>query len=274
MRLSRPPLAALRPFIDLLWVSDGSADAKSSKAAKELVLPTGATHIVFRLGDTPLKIYSAPDDTNGQKIGTSLIGGPRDIPYIKGISDPEPTIGILLRPGAAELITRVPAIELAGKHTKIEDIWSPTQLDKIRTRLWETPHLEERLTVIEEVLLARLPRLRGLNPLIIQALDRFRLSAPVGDVVAESGYSHRYFSRIFTEAVGLSPKKYCRVQRFGRVLDRMQRAPDINWADLAYAEGYADQAHMTREFRAFTTLTPGEYRHAAPSASRHILLSQ
>lgn len=274
MRLSRPPKAALTPFIDLLWVSDGEAVANPSRTIKELVLPTGATHLVFRLGETPLKIYSAPEDITGQTVGTSVIGGPRARPYIKDITTPEPTVGVLLRPGAAELIFGVPANELAGKHTKIEDIWSPTQLGEIRSRLLETPRLEQRLAVIEDVLMARLPRMRGLNPLIIHALDNFRLSVPVGEVARQSGYSHRYFSRIFTEAVGLSPKKYCRVLRFGRILDRIQREPGIGWGDLAYAEGYADQAHMTREFREFAALSPGDYRKAVPSAPRHVPLSQ
>ncbi len=272
MTLSRPPKAALRPFVDLIWASDGNPAAIPPQPAKELVLPTGATHLVFRLGNTPLQIYSAPDDTVGRKFGTSLIGGPRAQPYIKDISNPEPTVGILLRPGAAELMLGVTAMELAGRHTRIEDIWPSSRLNEIRTRLQEAPYPAERLIIIEDILVACLPRIRGVNPLIIHSLDQFRLSVPVGDVVVESGFSHRYFSRIFREAVGMSPKKYCRILRFGRVLERMQSEPDIGWADLAIAEGYADQAHMNREFREFANLTPSTYRKAAPPAPRHVPL--
>jgi AraC-like DNA-binding protein len=54
------------------------------------------------------------------------------------------------------------------------------------------------------------------------------------------------------------------------VLDRIKADPDISSAELAIAEVYADQAHMNREFRAITSLTPGAYRRSAPQSPRHI----
>jgi AraC-like DNA-binding protein len=41
-------------------------------------------------------------------------------------------------------------------------------------------------------------------------------------------------------------------------------------ADLAATEGYADQAHMTREFRAFAGITPAQYMIAAPTDGHHL----
>lgn len=48
----------------------------------------------------------------------------------------------------------------------------------------------------------------------------------VGDAVVKSGYSHRYFAKIFEEVIALTPKTYCRVVQFGRVLDRLQEMPN------------------------------------------------
>lgn len=270
--LSRPPRPNLTPFVDLLWASDDAVPSNPKASAKEIVLPTGATHIVFRLGETPLQLYAAPDDTTAQDIGNALIGGPRAGSYIKATSNREPTVGIMLRPGAAELMLGVSALDLAERHTRIDDIWSHAQIDEIRTRLQETLNLEERLSIIEGYLLIRLPRMQGIHPLIMHSLEQFRLSSPVGKVVEKSGFSHRYFTKLFTETVGLRPKTYCRVLRFGRILDRIQSEPNIGWAALAIDEGYADQAHLNRDFQAFTSLTPGAYRKAAPTAPRHIPL--
>ena len=52
-------------------------------------------------------------------------------------------------------------------------------------------------------------------------------------------------------------------------LDRMLEAAEragkgeaVAWADTALALGYADQAHLTREFTAMVGFTPGEYARA------------
>lgn len=272
MMISRSPRPDLTPFVDLLWASDDAAPSNPTASTKEIVLPTGATHMVFRLGETPLQLYATPDDITAQNIGHALIGGPRADAYVKATSNREPTVGIMLRPGAAELLLGVPVLDLAERHTRIDDILPYALVDEIRTRLQETLSLEERLSIIEGYLLTRLPNMRDVHPLIMHSLEQFRLSLPVGKVVEKSGFSHRYFTKLFTEAVGLKPKTYCRVLRFGRILERIQSEPNIGWASLAIAEGYADQAHMNRDFKAFTSLTPGAYRKAAPTAPRHIPL--
>jgi hypothetical protein len=43
----------------------------------------------------------------------------------------------------------------------------------------------------------------------------------VEEAVAKTGYNHRQFIRLFSGAVGLTPKVYCRVQRFQKALTVM-----------------------------------------------------
>ena len=45
---------------------------------------------------------------------------------------------------------------------------------------------------------------------------------------------------------------------------------DVDWAEAAMDLGYADQAHFVREFRAFSGLTPSEYRRRAPADPNHV----
>lgn len=53
----------------------------------------------------------------------------------------------------------------------------------------------------------------------------------------------------------MNPKEYGRIVRFQRSL-RMMQSGSRNYADIAYANGYADQSHFIREFRQFSGLTP------------------
>lgn len=268
MRFARTPQAALRPFVDLLWASDGS-DTPSAASGRELVLPTGALHVVIRLGP-PLRLFRDTGDAVGRDVASAVIGGPRAGPYLRDVARPAATVGALLRPGAAALLLGVPAGELAEAHTPLADAWGDAEVNRLRDRLGDARSPALRLALFEAALAARLPRLRGIDPLIAHALARLQTGGAVAALVDETGYSHRHVTRTFHAAVGLGPKTYGRIARFGRALDRLAAEPGIAWADLAAAEGYADQAHFTREFRAFAGLTPGSYRRAAPAAPRHV----
>jgi len=270
MTLSRPPVAALRPFLEVLWSAErGEA---SSAAARELVLPTGALHLVVRLEDRPLRVFRDAGDARGFTVSTAVIGGARAAPYLKDIAQPAASVGALLRPGVAGLVIGAPAGAFSGAHTPLEDVWGAGAVAELRERLAATASPARRLDLFEAVLQARLLSARRIDPRIAHALVRFCQAAPVGAVAAECGASHRHFTQLFREAVGLTPKAWCRVQRFGRALDRLAAEPAISSADLAAAEGYADQAHFTREFRTLAGLSPGAYRRRAPAALRHVPL--
>ncbi|MFF0866857.1 helix-turn-helix domain-containing protein [Nonomuraea sp. NPDC003560] len=62
---------------------------------------------------------------------------------------------------------------------------------------------------------------------------------------------------LFADAVGLSPKRYERIERVRKAL-ALGRAHG-RWADLATATGYYDQSHMTAEFRTLMGVTPAAF---------------
>ena len=69
--------------------------------------------------------------------------------------------------------------------------------------------------------------------------------------------SERRLRRRFVQAVGYGPATYLRVTRFQRAVALAPRVAGL--AALAAAAGYADQAHLSRDCRALTGLTPRAY---------------
>jgi len=63
------------------------------------------------------------------------------------------------------------------------------------------------------------------------------------------------------EQIGWSRSRL--VGRFRRAVDLLRSPTFPSLADVAAASGYADQAHFTRDFRAFTAMTPTEYLTSA-----------
>ena len=60
--VQRAPSPALRPFVRILWVSEGDRGSASGAEQREHVLPTGEVHIVFRLAGPALRLFDGPDD--------------------------------------------------------------------------------------------------------------------------------------------------------------------------------------------------------------------
>ncbi|MFB9683848.1 helix-turn-helix domain-containing protein [Amycolatopsis plumensis] len=83
-------------------------------------------------------------------------------------------------------------------------------------------------------------------------------STEVAAAIAGLGVvSERRLRRRFVQAVGYGPATYLRVSRFQRAVALAPRISGL--AALAAAAGYADQAHLSRECRALTGLTPRDY---------------
>jgi AraC-like DNA-binding protein len=269
MMLRRLPGPRLSPFVKLLWASDQAASPWSVAGGRERVLPTGGMHLVFRLSDHPLRLFNDINDPIGYRVGHTIVGGARASFYVREISQPVSSVGAQLRPGAAELLFGVPAGELAGRHTPLEDLWGPSAVEA-RERLGEAGGLQRQLDVFEALLAARLPTVRGLHPAVAQALARFTTTADVRQAVKESGYSHRRFIALFQHGLGLTPKLYCRVLRFQEALEQVAGRTAASLVEVALDAGYSDQAHFNREFREFAGVSPGEYRELAPAFPHHV----
>ena len=108
----------------------------------------------------------------------------------------------------------------------------------------------------------RMPRIIHGPPVL------FRLAGSAGRIrvaalAAEIGWSRKHLAERFAIEIGAGPKTAGRILRFARArraIDRHARAGDqLDWAGLAADWGYADQAHLIREFRAMAGATPADY---------------
>lgn len=78
------------------------------------------------------------------------------------------------------------------------------------------------------------------------------------------GLSTRQLQRRFARQVGVTPKLHARLSRLAAVIDMHDAEPTLSWTSLAHANGYADQAHLTREFRAVARDAPSRFRRYPP----------
>jgi AraC-like DNA-binding protein len=92
----------------------------------------------------------------------------------------------------------------------------------------------------------------------------------IAAVTDRTGFSARRFIDLFEREVGLTPKLFCRVRRFQKVLQTIQSGCAIDWAGIALNCGYYDQAHFIHDFRAFSGINPSTYLAAHTPHLNHV----
>ncbi len=83
-------------------------------------------------------------------------------------------------------------------------------------------------------------------------------------------WSPRTLRRRFQKRLGVAPKSLARAARFEYVRNALWDDPKRELSELALAAGYADQAHMAREFRAYSERTPGHFADEMREARRRL----
>ncbi len=88
----------------------------------------------------------------------------------------------------------------------------------------------------------------------------------LADLCELAGARPRTLQRMFLRYAGVSPVWVIRRYRLLDAAEAVRTGGPVPWAGLAAALGYADQAHLIRDFRAATGQTPAAY--AASVAAR------
>lgn len=89
----------------------------------------------------------------------------------------------------------------------------------------------------------------------------YQNSFQLADVAQEVGIHPVHLSRVFRDFYGLSIGDYVRHLRLEWVTHELTLSNE-SLAFLAQKAGFADQSHLTRAFKQYKGLTPGQYRRA------------
>ena len=267
-RTFRPP-APLDRFIDNFWYWEGDP----LPHRKELIMASHSMSLLVNLADDELRHYDGDQYDVVHRSRGIAIGGAHTQHFAIDAHQPK-IMGVQFVPGGAYPFFAPSASALRNEHVALEDICG-TAAGRLHHRIVEAPTVEAKFRVLADALCARMARPLTHHPAVALALARFRCATDrVGAVAAESGLSRRRFIEVFVEEVGVTPKLYLRLMRFNRVLGCVFGTAKVDWAEIAYLHGYADQSHFNREFREFSGLTPSQYLARPGQGPGHAELSE
>ncbi len=243
-----PPLSASAHLISAFWIATSNSTVLSSALIQHRVLPDGCMDIIFQYQRSPSGGICNPQLT---------IYGSSDRFKLFDIKPSAEFIGVRFHPGMAGRFLKLNPIELFQQQAKAQDC--SQEFDKVFDRLCECNSAEQALNTLQTSLL-ELQRADG-NRIPLPIREALRLIATshgrisVSQLAVAIGVSERTLCRGVTTAVGLSPKVLARILRFQNTMSRL-RSPSSDLCHIAFECGYADQAHMGREFQQLSGLTP------------------
>ena len=226
---------ALRRFVLGFW--QGGRDVEAGETFR--ILPDGSLDLVWEIGASPRSLA----------YGTTT--RPRQAALTEGML----YFGVRFRPGTAHRFLDL--VDLA----QLTDTDAPCILRHDRdpaSRLAEAGSFEDRVALIA----AQLDRLAAdadaadLGEAAARMIGAQGGRLRIEDLARRLGVTRRHLERECRRDLGIGPKMLARITRFRRAAALLSSGGVRSGADLAAAGGYADQAHLIREFQEFAGTTP------------------
>ena len=139
-----------------------------------------------------------------------------------------------------------------------------TNIADLVTQLLSYKTIEQKIEKISQLLLLYFEKKR-------KSLD-FKIKQAIESIIYTKGQENihslseklnlniRTFERRFLNETGLPPKQFAKIIQFQASLEQLTVRDYTKLTDIVYQNGFSDQSHFTRVFKAFTGKTPKTFK--------------
>jgi len=243
------PIERLKPFVKNFIIIE------SENGINNHIIPDTSIVMAFRFRGSVTITQEGQKNTVPGAALTGLRNSPRIISY----APKSATLLIAFKEGSAAAFFREPLHELFGATQSLDNFIRSEKLNEIQERLSEAVTNIQRITIVEEFLLAQLKKTKE-DLLILQAIQKIRVAGGnlrIKELAGSLYMSQDPFEKRFRKAVGTSPKQFSNIIRLRTLIDNYSGQDSLT--GIAYSSGYFDQAHFIKNFKSFTGLTPLQY---------------
>jgi AraC-like DNA-binding protein len=256
------PSAALAPFIDFYWIVRW--DLRGQPPYQQTILPHPCVNLAFEMS------------------GAGIYGVDRRL-FTQELTGQGRVLGVRFRAGCFRPFWQAPISQLTDRVVPAARVFGP-RAEQTRRAIMRADSAggggggggggvaglaaaDAEMTAHAEALLGSVRPER--DPAAERAADLVaRITADpalrrVDELAAAAGMTARGLQRLFADYVGVSPKWVMRRARLHEAAEQADSGELVDWAELAAGLGYADQAHLTRDFTATIGAPPAQY--AAPA---------
>jgi AraC-like DNA-binding protein len=238
-----PVSPALAPFAAYLWTVEWNLPP--GRRHLQRVLPSPSVHVSFE-PDRSRVTGPLRRSTDGYE----LTGRGR-------------VVGVRFRPGGARPWLAGPVSALTDREVPVSELVR-VDADAVRAAVQDADDAAAAVALVDAVLAPLAP---PPDPAVERADELVRLvdAEPgirrVEDLAARMATTPRSLQRFCAEWIGVGPKELVRWSRLHEAAGRAAAGP-VDWAALAAELGYADQAHLVRDFTRVVGEPPARYARA------------
>jgi len=250
------PSGILSKYIKQYWTLETSANEGE---VKERVIPTGNIDLIFHYAKA--LTVQKPDGTDYQQA-PFLISG-QNSSYVDVVSDEKiGMIAVVFYPHTAGLFFDFPLNIIENQSVCLRTLLKD-KINLLEDKIALANNLQSRIEAIENFLFSCLHNNADKQlELIVGALkviNQHRGQINSTELANSLGISNKQLERKFAAQIGKSPKKFIKIVRFQSVLDNAKNMTEEKLSNLAYDNGYFDQAHFINDFKTYTGYPPKEF---------------
>jgi AraC-like DNA-binding protein len=237
----RLPPADLAPFLDYFWIVRWNL--RGQPPHEQDILPHPNVNLAL------------------EAAGAGIYGVDQSI-FTRRLTGDGQALGIRFRPGGFHPFYRKPVATLNDRVVPARDVFGDPADEACAAAMSAGADDDAMIAAAE-----RLLRGTGAEPdpvaeQVAGIVERITADAGLRRVAVLAevfGLPERRLQRLFAEYVGVSPKWVMRRARLLEAARRADAGDAVDWALLALDLGYADQAHLTRDFTATLGVSPARY---------------
>jgi AraC-like DNA-binding protein len=238
--MRQEPAPALAPFVDFHWILRW--DLRGQPPHEQAILPHPNVNLAFEAAGAA--VYG---------IDTKL--------FARTIEGRGKVLGVRFRPGGFRPFWNAPVSQLNDRTVPATELFG-SAAEQTRQAIMNAASDAAMIKCAEQLLCDKRPdrdpvaeQVAALTARIIADPELRRVDL----LAAAFGMPVRKLQRLFAEYVGVSPKWVMRRARLHEAAERADGGRRVDWAQLAADLGYADQAHLTRDFTATIGVPPSRY---------------
>ena len=250
------PPAALSKYVQCLWRLRDATPA----TAPQTLYPDGRCEIIVHLA-TPTQILTQ-DGNWYQQTPTLFAAQATRVIRLRATSAID-CVGVRLHPAACSILFDAQARSLADSADVVLDLRSLDDTFAAALQLAATASADPFAPAVTQILADRFQTFHT-DPRIdaaVHLIDQADGNVAIAQVARAIGSSLRTLQMRFLSAVGVTPKVYARVRRLQATIRQLDDDRGT-LAAMSLENGFADQAHATRDIRRIAGMTPGRLRRA------------